>query len=179
MRYALMLAFLTMAPDAKAHLMSPGHGTLNLVNSKVYVVVSLPVSVFMKSAAAPAAADGVLTAHELNTFGTALRRCIRDRLLIHHNERSVQFSSLLLNLPQGDHHEPGRSRSVTVMGVAPIDGTSRSGPIEVTTKLWGIAANRLKLKATITQAGKTVRTEIFEFTPRADRHRFFATPRLK
>ena len=77
-----------MVPAADAHLMNPGHGTLNIVEQKVYIVLSLPVSVFNDGAAAPAVADGILTGQELGTFGHALRRRIRDHFLIRHKEKT-------------------------------------------------------------------------------------------
>ena len=74
----------------------------------------------------------------------------------------------------------GRSRSVTVMGVARLNGTYRStDPIEIITTLLGSAPIRLKLQATMTRAGQTIRTETFEFTPTNTRHRFFIGPESK
>ncbi len=62
------------------------------------------------------------------------------------------------------------------MIVAPLkDKAGKNAPIQVKNTLWDTTERRLKLKATITEAGKTVRSEVFEITPAKDEHKFFKT----
>jgi len=154
--------------------MGRGHGTLNVVKDKAYIVMSVSVSVFSATDAGKAVSDGVLTASELKAHHETLRAAIRAGLTVRYGETPVEFSSILLNLPKGNHHIAGRSSELTAMIVAPLSKKAgETGSIELKNTLWGPPEKRLKLKATITDAGKTVRSEIFEFTPANERHRFF------
>ena len=154
--------------------MGRGHCTLNVVNGKAYIVMSVSVSVFGQSGAAAAVSDGVLTANELKLHNQALREAIRAGLTLRHGDSPVSFSSMLLNLPKGAHHSTGRSEQLTVMIVAPLTGKAEQMlPIEVKNTLWDPSESHLKLKATITEAGKTIRTETAKLTPGSDQHRFF------
>ena len=155
--------------------MGRGHGTINVVKGKAYIVLSVSVSVFAESDAAQAVADGILTAGELTANHETLRTAIRKGLTLRQGKSPVKFGSILLNLPKGDHHPKGKSAELTAMIVAPLNGAiGKTKPIEVKNTLWGPPEKRLKLKATITQSGKTVRSEIFELTPTKNRHQFFA-----
>lgn len=171
------LLLLGLTWNAQAHLMGRGHGTLNVVQGKAYIALSVSVAVFAETAAAEAVADGVLTASELTAHQETLREALRAGLTVRHGQLPVKFSSILLNLPKGNHHTAGRSRELTAMIVAPLDPRAeKTRAIEVKNTLWGPPEKRLKLKATITESGKTVRSEIADLTPNNDRHRFFEGP---
>ncbi len=162
--------------SAQAHLMGKGHCTLNIVKNKAYIVMSVSVSVFSESGAAEAVSDGVLTAKELRTHSEALRKAIRSGLTVRDGDVPVTFSSILLNLPKGDHHPTGRSAELTAMIVAPLrPKAGESGAIEVENTLWAPTERRLKLRATVTEAGRTLRNETVELTPAQGRHRFFGS----
>ena len=147
---------------------------LNVVKDKAYIVLSVSVSVFSETGAGKAVSDGVLTASELTAHQETLRAAIRAGLTVRHGQVPVKFSSILLNLPKGNHHPSGRSSELTAMIVAPLSkNAEKTGSIEVKNTLWGPPEKRLKLKATITDSGKIVRSEIFELTPAKDLHHFF------
>ena len=149
---------------------------MNVVKDKAYIVISISVSVFAQSEAGKAVSDGVLTAKELRAHHQALRAAIRAGLTVRQGESAIKFSSILLNLPKGNHHPSGESGELMAMIVAPLNKTaSKRAPIEVKNTLWGPLEKRLKLKATITESGKTVRSETFELSPTKDRHQFFKT----
>ena len=155
--------------------MGRGHGTINVVKDKAYIVLSVSVSVFAQSGAAKAVSDGILTAGELKANQETLRTAIRTGLTLRQGKSPMKFSSILLNLPKGDHHPAGKSAELTAMIVAPLNGAvGKPRSIELKNTLWGPLEKRLKLKATITESGKTVRSEIFELTPTKNRHQFFA-----
>jgi hypothetical protein len=84
----------------------------------------------------------------------------------------VPFSTILINLPKGEHHAPGQADELTAMIVAPL-GKATDG-IRVTNGLWGEHAQQLKVRATVSEGRRTVRSEVFELTPKAPQHRFFA-----
>ena len=160
--------------------MGRGHGTLNIVKDKVYVVLSISVAAFSQSDARDAVADGVLTAAELKAHSETLRKAIRAGFTLRQGERLAPFSSILLNLPKGSHHALGRSTELTVMMVAPLpDKQAGHAFIAVQNTLWDPAESRLKLKATITVAGKISHREDHWADSEAEptplfRHRGFA-----
>ena len=87
------------------------------------------------------------------------------------------MSTILLNLPKGSHHTPDRSRTLTAMIVAPLKGHNvQSGSVAISSTLWSPKARQLKLKATVTEGGKTVRSEIFALKPNSACHRLFVAP---
>ena len=159
--------------SAHAHLMPRNHGTLNVTNGKAYIVLALPISLFSESEAQAAIADGVPPA-ELKMESQRLKAAIREGLVLSHQTQAVPIGRILLNLPKGPHHTPERSTEITAMIVAPLKSAAGSiGPIDITLSLWGADTQSFKLKATLTQSGKTVRSELVEFTPKATRHRVF------
>ena len=158
--------------------MGRGHGTLNVVEDKAYIVLSVSVSVFRDGDAHEAVADGILTAAELETHQQALRNALRAGFQIRYRQTVVPFGSILLNLPKGSHHSEGRSAEVTAMIVVPLGAKAgQKESIEVQNMLWDPTEKRLKLRATLTESGKTVRTEVAELTPNQNRHRFFSPSR--
>ena len=170
----LILCLGLLAPSAHAHLMSPGHGTLNLVEGKAYIVVALPIAVFSQGPAAGIVSDGVLTRAELKANEATLKAAVRSGLRVEAGAKRVPFSSILLNLPEGADHTPGRGTELVMMIVAPVGAEAKT--ITLTALLWAKGAETLKMRATVTEGHRTTRTEVADLTPKAPRHRFFATP---
>lgn len=170
--WAGLLGLLLGVAPASAHLMSRGHGTLNVVKDSAYIVIALPVTVFAQGATGPAVADGVLTAKELKTHEKAFRAAIREGVVLTVGGQPVQFRQVLLNLPKGDHHAADQSKEITAMIVAPLGDATQ--PMALTCHLWGAHAQHLKLRATVSEGRTTLRKEVFELTPAAPTHRLFA-----
>ena len=169
---ALCLLVLGVASSASAHLMSRGHGTLNVFEGKAYIVISLPIAVFAQSDAASAVQDGVLTSAELKANEAALRASIRAGLQVKAGPQDATFSSILLNLPEGADHTPGQGADLVVMIVAQLGADPQA--IAVSSTLWAKGAETLKLKATVTEGRRTTQTEVFDLTAKAPAHVFFA-----
>ena len=171
MKYIFFCSVFVLS-SAHAHLMPRNHGTLNVTNGKAYIVLALPISVFSTGEAKAVVADGVLTPTDLKTDSKRLKAAIRKGIVLTHQAQAVHISSILLNLPKGPHHTPERSTEVTAMIVAPLKNSKGAlGPIDMTMSLWGKDTKTFKLKTTVTQSGRTVRSAIVEFTPRASHHR--------
>lgn len=157
---------------AQAHLMTRGHATLNVVKDTAYVVMSVPITVFALGPAGAAVIDGVLTATELKANDAALQAAIRSGLTVSVGGKPARFGTIVLNLPQGEHHAPGQSDEVTAMIVVPLGGVPES--ITVSNRLWGEHAQQLKIQATVSEGRRTLRKEVFELTAKVATHRFFA-----
>lgn len=171
MKYILFCSVFVLS-IAHAHLMPRNHGTLNVTNGKAYIVLALPISVFSAGEAKEVVADGVLTPTELKTHSKRLKAALRKGIVLTHQSKTIQIGSILINLPKGPHHTPERSTEVTAMIVAPLKSSKGDlGPIDMTMSLWGKDTRTFKIKTTVTQSGRTVRSAIVEFTPRASHHR--------
>ena len=172
MKYVLFCMSAFFLSNAHAHLMPRNHGTLNLTNGKAYIVLSLPISEFRKSEAKGAVADGVLTPKELKSETQRLKTAILKGVVLTHQTQPLQIGSILLNLPKGPHHTPERSTEITAMIVVPLKNAAGAvESIDMTMSLWGRDTKTFKLKTTVTQFGKIVRSAIVEFTPNAPHRR--------
>lgn len=169
---AVVMSLSLMVSSASAHLMSSGHGTLNVVDGKAYIVISLPIAAFAKSGAAAAMQDGVLTSAELKTHDATLRAAVRAGLQVKAGAQAAPFSSILLNLPKGADHTPGQGTELVMMIVAPL--ASDHETVAVSSTLWAKGADSLKLRATVTEGRRTTQTETHVLTTDAPAHVFFA-----
>ena len=170
---ALVIIVLGACPAA-AHLMRAGHGTINVVGEKAYVVLSLPVAAFAGGGAADAVADGILTTAELEAHKAALREAIRDGIRVEVGGRRATLPTVMLSLPTGDGHAPDRGADLTVMIVAELGGAPSA--ITFGSTLWADDASALRIRATVSEGRETLRGEIGEVHPGEPVYVFFATP---
>ncbi|MGK0359842.1 MAG: hypothetical protein ACI9U2_002148, partial [Bradymonadia bacterium] len=96
--------------------------------------------------------------------------------------QDARFSSILLNLPQGDGHTPGQGADLVVMivaqlGAAPLGAAPQA--IAVSSTLWAKGAETLKIKATVTEGRRTTQTEVVDLTVQAPAHVFFVKSGIK
>ena len=160
------------AHAAGAHLMKAGHGTLNVVDQKAYIVLSVPVGAFAGTEAAAAVYDGVLTAAELAEHRAALRAAVRARVKVRAGEVPATFSTVIVNLPVGIGHTPGEGDELTVMIVAPLGAAPQTIGFE--SQLWARSDDALRIQTSLTVEGRVVRSEIGELSPSRPAYLFFA-----
>jgi hypothetical protein len=141
---------------AAAHLMPPGHGTLNVVDGKAYMVLSVPVSAFSD---VEACRDGILTPAELSAHHDALVAQVRADVHLAH---AGAFEQVLFDLPSGYGHEHDAGEDLVVMVVAPVPDLSAG--LSLQTDLWTESSDRLKVRATVSEGGRDVRTEVAVLT---------------
>lgn len=170
----LLAAACLWASSAAAHLMPVGHGTVNVVGHKAYVVLALPVS-SLAGAAGDAAADGRLTPAELATHRAALEAAVRAGLSLTVAGQPARLGRILLNRPQGQGPAHDHDRALTALVVAHLPAAP--GPLTVRSTLWGAApADALKLEVTLTAGGRVTRREVQTLTAAQPQRRFFTSP---
>lgn len=170
----ISVALMCTSSVALAHLMPANRGTINLVNEKAYMVISLPLATFGAVANGASIQGGSMTHQELKAQEDILRRVVRERLTLSTPEHSAKFDSILLNLPTGYGHDPERGDELMIMASA----TFAQAPINITftSTLWMDESKPLKMQMTVTQQGKTIQKEVATLTPGAQEHVFFSTP---
>jgi len=159
------VGLLAVATPAQAHLMPAGHGTLNRVGDKVYVVMSVPVAAFTE---VEACQDGVLTPTELAAHGDALRAQVRSDVAL---GNTAGFDRILFDLETGPDHT---GEDLILMAVATL--SSPDGTVSLRTGLWVDDSPRLKVRGTISEGRRTLRSQVVSLTPEQPVGRFFGEP---
>ncbi len=164
----VVLATLSLhTSPASAHLMPVDRGTMNLVGSKAYIVLGVPVAAFQD---VPACQDGILSRREFTDHRPALRALVRDGLSVM-GPKKATIKRVLLNLPTGMGHDPNAAKMITVMVVAHLS----EPPKKVTLRwdLWARPSESLEVRTTVSQGMKTLQADIGTLTPDTPAYEFF------
>jgi len=162
-----------LGTTAQAHLMPAGHGTINVVGDKAYMVLSVPVEAF---SSVEACHDGLLTPVELTANHAALQQQVQTDLQISFDSGpAVEFKQVIFDLPAGHGHAGDAGEDLVVMVVAPI-GDAPDG-LSLTSTLWGAKGDPIKVRATVSEKGREVRREVLRMSPEQPSAMFFARPR--
>lgn len=163
-----------VAPLASAHLMPANRGTLNLVDDKAYMVVSLPVASFQSHVGGPEVRGGSITSAFFASKQEAFREAVREGLVLKSPAYTANFTTVMLSLPTGYGHDPNRSEELIVMATGPFAQPPED--IILRSSLWHPEAKPVKIKTTLTKNKKTVQEEVGTLTSDAPSHVFFSTP---
>lgn len=177
MRFSLVHRLLVFtsglfALGAEAHLMPREHGTIHIVEDKAYVVLSLPVSVFVD---VEACRDGTLTLRELGENRPLLEESVRTGVGFS-ADSAASIVEVLLNLPTGAGHVADAAEELLVMLVVgfakpPVAFTFRSD-------LWGSKFGSLTLEVTASGDENTVGRARAVLSSNARNFRFVVAPRV-
>jgi len=163
--FALSLA----ARTAEAHLMSAQQGTINVVGTGIFVVLSVPASALPD---ADDDHDGLLAPSELERHAEALRAEIDRRLVLRDGE-SVARTVRVDLIASPEHGEAaGRADQIVVLKHAEVDAP----PVDLRVRCdlfgAGVSAGQLTLRAT-RHAPSGAETQVASLTREASEHRFF------
>ena len=162
---------LGLASPVYGHLMPSGHGTINVVGSKLYVILSVPVAGF--SLQGPRGNDRINQA-ELKQSQRRLHEQIESGLVLRGGDDVATFEKILFNLPVGNHHDAQTNADLTVMIVAQLERPPTS--ISMHWRLWAGDADALKIKASVSEGARTLRSEVATLSAPHPSFVFFATP---
>ena len=137
---------LLWANSAAAHLMPAQHGTLNMVGSGGFMVLSLPVSALT---GVDANNNGSLEASELQAAGDAIEQQVLAGVQLRDEQGLRPLEGLLYSLSP-DSDEPGALvHQLVVMGRFALEGAQ--GPLRFKLQLYGKAGNEQRTELTVTQ----------------------------
>ena len=168
--FGVFVLVLLCSTQASAHLMPAGRGTINVIGDKAYVVMSLPVVTFDE---VPACKDGQLDAAQLKANKSAIEDAVGAHLRVQTGGQDARFEQILLNLPGGFGHHSSDEPEIIVMVVARFPSAPQA--IGLSLERWAQGAEPIKVQATITEGGKTVRSEIGILSEHTTSYEFFAS----
>lgn len=159
---------------SEAHLMPANRGTVNLVNGKAYMVLSLPVATFRPHVEDAAFEGDATTPGLLNTHRSAFREAVKREVTLTSQTEKAEFTTIMFSVPVGYGHDPDRSEEIIIMAtgkfaLAPDD-------IKLTSSLWTSDSDPLKIHLTVTEDGAVSQEEVGTLTPDMSTHTFFASP---
>ncbi len=166
----LFTTLLASGPVAEAHMMPANRETINVVDHKAYLIVSIPVGAFE---AVEACSDGALTATELQKSKRALRRVVRSHIHLQSNRQKATFREILFSLPSGYGHNPNQSEELIVMIVARFP--TKPGPVTFGYDLWTPNPEPLKIQTTVSEGRKTLQSETGVLSRNTPSYEFFAS----
>ncbi|MFM8846362.1 MAG: hypothetical protein ACKOGN_10765 [Gammaproteobacteria bacterium] len=171
-RILISLLGLLVALPAAAHLMENQQGTLNIVDARGYLVISLPVSALR---GVDDNRDGRLDSRELQRHGGAIERDLRARVRITDGDVAAPLEGVLLNLSADEQHrEGGLATHLVMLAVAMFPQPPRRPQLEL--RVYGRSPAEQSYRFTATRRSAAGRNEEDQrqFTPSSSRHEFFA-----
>ena len=155
----LLTSNLMLFTSVNAHLMVAQQGTLNIVDSDAFVVISLPISAFD---GVDSNQDGVVTMIEFNHNRDVVTQILEKKFRLIDNGTSSTLVDILLS-PVQDHHSKSDGFSqLTVMGRFNLKNLSDS--FELKADLFGTTAKEKALKITMKRASDKL-IQVVQITP--------------
>jgi hypothetical protein len=166
---ALLALGLGLAPrSAAAHLMPPQHGTLNLIDSAVFVVMSLPGSAL---AGVDDDGDGLLSAAELGAHQSAIRAAVIRRVRISDGAHPGSVDFFQLNEEHASHDAAAPPGSTHFLALMKVSFAAAPRELRVETDFWGDLAGEQELALRVTRGAAR---EAAVLTPDRQAHVFFS-----
>ncbi|GAB2676449.1 hypothetical protein [Aliiglaciecola aliphaticivorans] len=156
----MLLCFCILQP-VHAHLMVAQHGTLNIIDDEIYMVLSLPISGFERI---DNDEDGKVTMIEFNHQREAITRQINQGVMLSDSQQSFSLESLLLS-PVADHHDKTQSLTqLIIMGKYTIKNATDKLIFHV--DIYGKDSGEKNIEVTAKRDAKRQK-HTFELTPKA------------
>ncbi len=157
-----------MGQLAHAHLMVAQHGTLNIVDDGVFMVLSLPMSAFD---GIDDDSDGKVSMIEFNNHRGTIVESVRQNVTLGDAQENASLQGVILS-PVVPHNAIGESLSqLTVMGRFALDDSASALRFHI--GLYGRQAAEQSLEITATRKRDRQKT-VFELTPDAPASLIFA-----
>ena len=158
---ALAMAVLAASP-ALAHLMVEQHGTLNVIENDVFMVLSLPVSAFD---GLDDNGDGAVSMIEFNRHRAEIVQSVRDNVSLVNNAQSCELTGLMLSPEVNDYAvrdvPAGAVSQIIVMGRYAL--SDAVGAIHFEVGLFGDHPDEQSLEVAATRIADH-RNEVLELT---------------
>ena len=157
---AWALVFFQVQP-ARAHLMVAQHGTLNVIDDGVFMVLSLPISAFE---GIDGDRDGKVTMVEFNNYRGAIVDSIRGNVILGGAEENATLQDLVLSPVQPHDINSGVISQLAVMGRFSLRDPVAA--LRFHLGLFGTQTVERSMEITVTRK-RDKRKAVFELTPGA------------
>lgn len=119
MSMSMLTLALPIIPTAHAHLMVAQHGTLNIIDDGVYLVLSLPMSGFE---GVDDDLDGGVSMVEFNKHRTGIMQSIAKNVTLTNDDSALPLQGVMLS-PEMEHDSPdGSLQQLIVLGRFALQG---------------------------------------------------------
>ncbi|MFT7286211.1 MAG: hypothetical protein ACI87W_000315 [Halieaceae bacterium] len=162
--FSALLLWAATAPlvqPASAHLMVAQHGTLNMVDDGVFMVLSLPVSAF---AGVDDDKDGQVSMLEFNNHRADIMASVREKVTLMDRQGAAALHGLMLSPVAPHDGTSGYLSQVTVLGRFALNDSA--GALHFYVGLYGRESGERSLEITATRASDK-QQRIFQLTPEA------------
>lgn len=148
-RICTVLILLGFGQPAMGHMMVAQHGTLNVVDDGVFMVLSLPVTAFE---GVDDDEDNKLSLNEFKTYRHLITEQVIAKAILKDQEKALPLQGVMLS-PVTDHDYPDQPVSqLIVIGKYALKGAK--GPLNYGINLFGHTSNEQHLKITATNKSK-------------------------
>lgn len=157
----LLMLILTgpISPSAQAHLMVAQHGTLNIIDNGVFMVLSLPSSAFE---GIDDDADGKVSMVEFNNHRAAIVESVRQNVTLSDDEGNCTLHGIMLSPVAPHDGQTEQISQLTVMGRFSLGDPNKT--LSFHNGLYGMQATEQSLLITAT-GGPDNQKHVFELTP--------------
>ena len=164
----LLILGLVVTPIASAHLMVAQHGTLNFLNTDVYMVLSLPASAFGSS---DEDGDGMLSISEFSSHRLSIIESINAQVKLSTNENVLPIAGLLVS-PVAPHDDPkAPAEQIVVMGRFVLDCSDCSeSELTFQSNLFGNTSKEQEIEITANRKSNNDK-QVFKVTPKVSKVR--------
>ena len=165
-----IVVVLALSAPAAAHLMVAGHGTLNIVNNNVFMVLSLPLSAFE---GIDDNADGEIDLTEFNRHQAAVIKTVKQHVSLRDKSRALLLEDVLLSAEKAhDHngHHHNQISEVIVMGRFTLGAVHP--PLSFHVGIYGEGETGQVLNITASHKAENLRYK-FQLTPEQPTRRLF------
>jgi hypothetical protein len=157
--HATVLALTMLAPiasPASAHMMPAHQGTLNVLDTGVFAVISLPATILDIDDDH----DGLLSSHELAAHEAWARAEVHRRVQISDGDRAGSVDFLQLTVEPDEHGSAVSPRSADFVVLMKVRFEARPSALRIATDLRGSTGAYLTIKAV-----RGAQTETVTLTP--------------
>ena len=169
--FSIILSFSVMNTSS-AHVMVAQHGTLNVIDNKAFMVLSLPVSAFK---GIDDDKDGKLSKVEFKTHRAAISKAIIKNVTLTDKDGTIDLEDMILS-PVMSHYGPKEPASqLVVMGKYTLKEINSSVRYHV--NIFGSKATEQSLEITATHKANAQK-HTFELTPTVPDATLFPTKKL-
>jgi len=156
-----VLLSLTFLNTSSAHIMVAQHGTLNIIDNKAFMVLSLPVSALQ---GIDDDKDGKLSKAEFKTHRATISKIITKNVVLTDAEGVIDLEDMILS-PVMSHYNPKEPASqLVVMGKYTLKAVNSS--IQYRVNLYGSSAKEQSIEVTATHKASSQKNT-FELTSAA------------
>lgn len=164
--FSVLLSLLVI-PVSHAHMMVAQHGTLNVVDGGVFIVLSLPTSAF---SGVDNDNDSKLSTAEFNQHRSDIAISVLQNVVLKNNNKKLTLQGLILS-PVVSHSSPkSPSTQLVIMGRFTLNDPEYN--LEFQVGLLGKNAQEKSLKITATDKAKSDK-HVFTLTSKTQKVKFF------